>query len=259
MKKEEINLEIERKFLLKDLPNVVWDEKYVITQSYCEKEGEKFRLRERYSTSKKEYEFFKTIKKKLQDGIYEEDEESLTLQQYTNLCQYETNRIHKIRHIKIEDNFTWEVDDYGKMVVAEVELESLDQNVTLPIWLSMLLVKEVTKYSEFTNHKLAKLSKNCFYNLYKEWQKDCSLMSSPSEISVHKNVQELILYLKSDISFLEEAIKDLKRTHWVGWFGILSQIAEISPVAQENAGNVEKMVADWINWYTEHIKWKILN
>lgn len=255
-----IALEIERKFLLKDLPNVIWDKVYNISQSYCEKNGEKCRVRERHDSLTNKWQFFKTIKKKIENGVYEENEEEITVEMYTDYCMYEVNRIKKKRYIKEDDNkLTWEVDDYGKLIVAEVELEDIEQKIEMPEYISSLLIMEVTQFPEFTNHKLAKLSKNCFYNLYKEWQNDIMFHSSLHIMMSHKNVDKIVNYMKSDISFLEEAIEDLKRTNNVCWFGVLREATGANPVKNENLGYVVEMTKDWVNWYLQNVKWKISN
>lgn len=255
-----VKLEIERKFLLKDLPNVIWDRVYDITQSYCDKRGEKCRVRERHDSLTNRWQFFKTVKKKIENGIYDENEEEITLEKYTDYCMYEVNRIKKKRYIKEDDNgLVWEVDDYGKLIVAEVELEDMQQQIKMPEYISNLLITEVTQFPEFTNHRLAKLSKNCFYNLYKEWQNDVKFDSSTFTMHEHKNVKQIINYIKSDIGFLEEAIEDLKRTNNVCWFTVLCEATGVNPVKEENSGYVLEMTKDWINWYLLNVKWKNSN
>ena len=161
-------LEIERKFLLKNLPNLDWDIVYNITQIYCnDKAGHGYRLRRRaverpwwlylkdLFTGENKTEYFKTIKKKIKDGVYEEDETTITKEEYWKDYPQQLRILNKIRYVKyVTDDLKWEVDDYGKLVIAEIELADIDQTVDLfPIM--SLLIKDVTDQPEFTNYRLA--------------------------------------------------------------------------------------------------------
>ncbi|MCM2454611.1 CYTH domain-containing protein [Rhizobium sp. CG4] len=65
------------------------------------------------------------------------------------------NVIQKTRHLVEHNNFTWEVDVfegvYGGLVVAEVELTSVDDSPDLPTWLG----REVTGDKRYSNQYLA--------------------------------------------------------------------------------------------------------
>lgn len=65
------------------------------------------------------------------------------------------NVIQKTRHLVEHKAFTWEVDVfegvYGGLVVAEVELNSVDDNPELPDWLG----QEVTGDKRYSNQFLA--------------------------------------------------------------------------------------------------------
>lgn len=148
-------LEIERKFLLRNLPKVEWDIVYNIIQIYCEKDGERYRLRERKSETKTEY--FRTVKTEIEKGVYEEEETEVTMQDFLDGLDYETKRLTKRRYVK---NFTnglkWEVDDFGKLVIAEIETKTKGQHIDIPEYISDVLIMEVTEFDQFKNFNLAK-------------------------------------------------------------------------------------------------------
>jgi len=64
--------------------------------------------------------------------------------------------IEKTRHIVKDGGLKWEVDEFGQenqgLVVAEVELESIDQEVHLPAWVG----EEVTHDYRYSNASLVK-------------------------------------------------------------------------------------------------------
>ncbi len=64
-------------------------------------------------------------------------------------------RLEKVRHYVERDGLTWEVDEFtgenAGLVVAEVELTSTDQRITLPDWLG----RELTDDRRYYNHYLA--------------------------------------------------------------------------------------------------------
>ncbi len=73
--------------------------------------------------------------------------------------------IEKVRHLVVHEGLTWEVDEFlgenAGLIVAEVELVSEDQVVTLPTWVT----KEVTTDPRYFNSALAT-------NPYSKWSTD---------------------------------------------------------------------------------------
>lgn len=81
-----------------------------------------------------------------------------------NICEQPT--IKKVRHLIPIDHHTWEVDIFeGEnkgLIVAEVELSSETEAVTLPHWIR----KEVTPLKEYRNNFLSKHPFNTWDNEY---------------------------------------------------------------------------------------------
>jgi CYTH domain-containing protein len=70
----------------------------------------------------------------------------------------EGRRVTKRRHKVREGDRVWEVDEFldRDLVLAEVELPSVDATVELPDWLRPHVVREVTSESEYKNENLAR-------------------------------------------------------------------------------------------------------
>lgn len=67
-------------------------------------------------------------------------------------------RVHKRRHLVPDGTHVWELDEFldRDLVLAEVELASADEVVTLPGWLAPFVVRDVTEEEEYVNRNLAR-------------------------------------------------------------------------------------------------------
>ena len=100
-----------------------------------------------------------TIKGRPTDGARDEYEYAIAVTDaeeiLERLCVGE--RIEKIRHRVLYAGHTWEVDEFtgenAPLVVAEVELDRIDAEVSLPPWVGL----EVTYDPRYTNAALARL------------------------------------------------------------------------------------------------------
>jgi CYTH domain-containing protein len=157
-------LEIERKFLLKGLPNRVADEKLYIMQYYIKNsEGIWERARQYHSLSDNHVKYVHTIKKPLGKGINEEIEYEMTLDQFQSFLEkWEeidgSRMIHKIRHIYKQGELKWEVDEFlgpMKLVVAEIEIPTRKFKLNIPNFISGITLMEVTGIKTFSNKNLS--------------------------------------------------------------------------------------------------------
>lgn len=66
-------------------------------------------------------------------------------------------RLRKTRHRVESNGRVWEIDDYPDlgMVLAEVELPSVDAPLRIPAWLAPHVEREVTDDPRYTNYRLA--------------------------------------------------------------------------------------------------------
>ena len=68
-------------------------------------------------------------------------------------------RVYKRRYLVTENDLVWEIDEFldrPAFWLAELELERIDQPVSIPAWLSPWVVREVTDEPRFTNRALAR-------------------------------------------------------------------------------------------------------
>ena len=157
-----MNIEIERKFLLKAIPNKKPIEKIEIFQWYLKNsEGIWERARSCYSNINGFY-FTHTIKKSIAPGVSEEDEKSITsdeFNQFLENCKVSNSRyISKERLIYPHGDLKWEVDVFNNghhLIVAEIEIPTVDYDVILPDFIKDKLLMEVTGMKQFGNRNLS--------------------------------------------------------------------------------------------------------
>ncbi len=146
--------EIERKFLVKgEFPQA--SEVLAIRQGYLTAPGAQTTVRVRIVDGVTAYLTLKG-KGNLQRAEYEYPIPLKDAEDLFSLCGAE---LSKKRHLIHQGTDLWEVDvieaDGGKfpnkVVVAEIELASVDQPITLPPWVG----EEVTHFSRYSNLNLA--------------------------------------------------------------------------------------------------------
>jgi CHAD domain-containing protein/CYTH domain-containing protein len=151
------HLEIERKYLLRDLPPMTGAVETVeIVQGWLP--GDTVRERLRRVDAGGRSHFYRTIK--TGSGIAR-----VELEDETDADLFESlwpltkgRRVTKRRHRVREGDYVWEVDEFldRDLVLAEVELPSTDASVELPDWLRPHVVREVTSEAEYKNENLAR-------------------------------------------------------------------------------------------------------
>jgi len=157
-----MNIEIERKFLIKSIPSRKPDEIIEIFQWYYKNDqGIWERVRSCYSDIKGFY-FIHTIKKSISPGVNEEDEKIITSQDFNEFikkCKLGQSRyISKERLVFIEGDLKWEVDVFNNghhLIIAEVELPEEDYPVVIPKFIKDKLLMEVTGMKQFGNRNLS--------------------------------------------------------------------------------------------------------
>lgn len=151
------DVEIERKFLLNGLPEAVEGVEYLeIEQGYLP--GERLQERIRRVRSNGRAQFVRTVK--IGAGIQRVQLEEETDEQIFGVLWPLTKgrRVVKRRYLVRSGRFTWEIDVFTDrdLVLAEVELPSVDTKVAIPEWLEAYVVREVTDESEYVNANLAR-------------------------------------------------------------------------------------------------------
>ena len=150
-----MNLEIERKYLLSGMPRLPRAlDVLEIDQGYLPGVA---RLRHQRSASGAE-RFFRTIKQGV--GVQRlELETEIDRATFDELWpDTQGRRVRKRRHVVPNGEDHWEIDEFldRDLVLAELEFEDPESQVTIPDWLEPVLVRDVTDEPAYTNRRLAK-------------------------------------------------------------------------------------------------------
>ncbi|MCC6317070.1 MAG: CHAD domain-containing protein [Gemmatimonadaceae bacterium] len=150
-------VEIERKYLLSRVPpSMPRAEVWEIEQGYVP--GERLVERLRRVVTPDGETWFRTVKSGR--GVARvELEEATTPEIFAAMWPLTTGRrVRKRRHRVAEGQRFWEVDEFTDrdLVLAEIELASVDEPVEIPAWLAPVLVRDVTGEPEYVNANLAR-------------------------------------------------------------------------------------------------------
>jgi CHAD domain-containing protein/CYTH domain-containing protein len=151
------HLEIERKYLLRDLPPLEGAfETAEIVQGWLP--GDEVRERLRRVDANGTPRFYRTIKAGTGIARVELEDETDAELFETLWPLTEGRRVRKRRHKVREGERVWEIDEFldRSLFLAEVELPSTDATVELPEWLRPHVVREVTGEAEYKNENLAR-------------------------------------------------------------------------------------------------------
>lgn len=164
MIKEDITgLEIEKKFLMKNLPDKSlfkdfnsWTEEVI--QSYYQRENGKWGRIERVVSSKEGLFYMQNWKEFISPGVCDETEFRITEEQYKEKYKDCVKYVYKTRtFIEYNEDIVLEIDDFHnlKLCVLEVELPDINNEIEFPDWIKDLIISEVTQIPNFSNEKLA--------------------------------------------------------------------------------------------------------
>jgi CYTH domain-containing protein len=151
-----LTLEIERKFLLKRLPDMPNATELRIEQGYLP--GDRLVERLRSVESNGHRSFLRTVK--VGAGLVRTElEEETSADMFQKMWPLtKGRRLTKRRHRVPQGDFTWEIDEFTdrQLVLAEIELPSADTEVEIPDWLQPCVEREVTGEVAYLNSTLAK-------------------------------------------------------------------------------------------------------
>lgn len=157
-------IEIERKFLLKSLPDIEPADRIKISQYYY-KNAEGVWERARQMDSKlKGRKFVHTVKTRISDMSNDEQERELTKEEFMEFrrkcLKYpgSSKMLKKTRHVYADGELKWEVDlfrEAATLVIAEVEIPSEEFELSVPEFISKKILLEVTSMKQFGNRSLA--------------------------------------------------------------------------------------------------------
>lgn len=158
------HLEIERKFLLKAMPERKPDEIVSIEQWYWKNKTGIWERARIWDSNIEGISWIHTIKKTLSKGVSLEDEKPLTeeeFESFKNIClspKSESRFITKERYLYEDGDLYWEVDVFDNgyhLIVAEVEMPKKNFNLRIPDFISDVLLLEVTGLKQFSNRNLS--------------------------------------------------------------------------------------------------------
>ena len=146
-----MSIEIERKFLIYELPLEKPFKSHKLRQGYVAREdGNSVRVRE------KDGQFILSVKTNHAEGGRNELEYNISSEEGEVLfSSINHDVIEKTRNVYVINELTWEVDIFtGRntgLIVAEIELNYINQDIDAPEWIG----PEVTELSKFYNANLA--------------------------------------------------------------------------------------------------------
>ncbi len=153
----DVPVEIERKFLLDSLPDaarLATPER--IEQGYLPGTELVERVR-RVTAADGGIRYWRTVKFGTGVSRFELEEETTRAVFQALWPLTEGRRVDKHRHVVPDGAHKWEIDGFAgrDLVLAEVELESEGEEVTIPDWLAPHVVREVTGEDAYVNANLA--------------------------------------------------------------------------------------------------------
>lgn len=159
-----MKLEIERKFLLKAMPDKEPSEIVKIDQWYWKNPKGTWERARSWQSNINGLSWIHTIKKSVSKGINLEDEKFLTKSEYDSFIKRckspveDAKFISKERWIYPDGDLKWEVDIFNNghhLIVAEIEIPKKSFKVNIPDFIKDKLLMEVTDFKQFSNRNLS--------------------------------------------------------------------------------------------------------
>jgi CYTH domain-containing protein len=157
-------IEIERKFLLKGIPEKKPNEIIKINQWYLKNEEGVWERIRSWNSNTNGKKWIHTIKTRISDMSNIEEEKEVTEKEFLAFqrkCHSKSNTgrsIIKERRIYIDGENKWEVDLFKsgcQLVIAEVEIPTEDYDLVIPEFIEKKNLMEVTGLKQFSNRSLA--------------------------------------------------------------------------------------------------------
>lgn len=156
-KDKSVNVEIERRWILRNVPTQAMKESILeIEQWYAETDLGVVRYR---STISKKYDyekFEKIIKIPVSKGINTEQDFPIEKEEFYNIFKSDKRHIAKTRYV-FHCGLKYEIDVFKdiNLIILEIELSNLDEPIYFPEWLEKEVIAEITGIKEFSNYNLA--------------------------------------------------------------------------------------------------------
>ena len=136
--------EIERKFLLKRFPRLEKINTVYQIEQWYHHDG--FRYRKQIELPTQKVVFFKTKKTNLSKGVNQEEETSLTSEEFDQLDLSNSLHIKKTRTVIKYKGHKFEIDKYDgiNIIILEIELKDLEEKIIIPKYIDKEILYEVT-------------------------------------------------------------------------------------------------------------------
>jgi len=153
------DLEIERRFLLKKLPDLPdLSNRIEITQVYLPKitKGKVNRYRSEVRTNT-QTKYIHATKEFVSGAVTHEKEIDISIKEYHEAEEKADRTISKIRYLYPQGNLVWEIDKFSdiNLIIAEIELPTEDHKFEIPEIIKDVIIMEITGMKEFSNWSLA--------------------------------------------------------------------------------------------------------
>ena len=168
-------IEIERKFLLKGIPDKKANEIIKISQWYLKNEDGIWERARSWTSNINGKKWIHTIKTRVSEMSNMEEEKEITENEFNlfrRRCHSKKNQgraINKERRIYVDGDLKWEVDIFKsgcQLVIAEIEIPTEDFEIILPDFIDKKNLMEVTGLKQFSNRSLANKVKVKLYKKY---------------------------------------------------------------------------------------------
>jgi CYTH domain-containing protein len=156
----ENGIEIERKFVLKSLPEFE-DICYKTEECqvyYREENGIWIRATKIKNSEQEDFIYIQTIKSFISKGTVNEKEKYLTEEEYFSHVKKSSKHISKIRYFCKHKSDVWEIDQFHNicLIMAELEVNDINEEKEIPDFIKNNLIEEVTGNENYFNLSLAK-------------------------------------------------------------------------------------------------------
>jgi CYTH domain-containing protein len=159
-----MKLEIERKFLLKSVPDINPSEIIKIEQFYYKNSSGIWERARSWDSDVNDTKYIHTVKKSVSKGVNLEDEYFMTKDEFNKFKKHcltvaEYRHISKERWIYPDGNLYWEVDVFNSgynLIIAEIEIPIKSYKLNIPDFIKEKMLLEVTEMKQFSNRSLSK-------------------------------------------------------------------------------------------------------
>lgn len=155
-----VNVEIERRFILRNIPLKAERSGTVLGIGKFYKESDAGVIRYRCTSANgKPDQYEKIIKLSISPGVNTEEILPVTKESFEQELSDNMRYISKKRFVVNEGKHKFEFDVFKnmKLVILEVEVNDLHEEIVFPDWIKREIIAEITGMKEFSNYNMARV------------------------------------------------------------------------------------------------------